>query len=173
MKKSLRNAKLTFEELYIVLVEIEGVLNSRPLTYVFDEMNEPLTPSQLSIGRRILSTSTDTAQRPVQADLAALTRRARFLQQTLNHFWNRWRSEYLTELREHHRVNIRANSRREIRQGDIVIVQEKKQPRQSWRLGKVERLIPVVTVKSKNGVEFRRPVQRLFPLEVTADDVDA
>ena len=64
---------------YTVLVEIEGVLNSRPLTYVFDEMNEPLTPSQLSIGRRILSTSTDTAQRQVQADLAALTRRAKLL----------------------------------------------------------------------------------------------
>ena len=138
LTKSLRNAKLTFEELYTVLVEIEGVLNSRPLTYVFDEMNEPLTPSQLSIGRRILSTSTDTAQRQVQADFAALARRAKFLQQTLNHFWNRWRSEYLTELREHHRVNVQANSRREIRQGDIVIVQEKKQPRQSWRLGKVE-----------------------------------
>ena len=138
LKKSLRNAKLTFEELYTVLVEIEGVLNSRPLTYVFDEMNEPLTPSQLSIGRRILSTSTDTAQRQVQADFAALARRAKFLQQTLNHFWNRWRSEYLTELREHHRVNVQANSRGEIRQGDIAIVQEKKQPRQSWRLGKVE-----------------------------------
>ena len=64
-----------------------------------------------------------------------------------------------------------------------MIVQEKKQPRQSWRLGKVEPLIPgrdglvrsaMVTVKSKNGVDhFRRPVQRLFSLEVTADDVDA
>ena len=42
LKKSLRNAKLTFEELSTVLVEIEGVLNSRPLTYVYDEMDEPL-----------------------------------------------------------------------------------------------------------------------------------
>ena len=32
----------------------------------------------------------------------------------------------------------------------------------------------MVTVKSKNGVdEFRRPVQRLFPLEVTSDALDA
>ena len=52
-----------------------------------------------------------------------------------------------------------------------------------WRLCKVERLIPgrdglvrsaVVTFKSNYGVnEFRRPVQRLFPLEVMADEVDA
>ena len=79
------------------LVEIEGVLNSRPLIYDFDEINEPLTPSQLSIGRRILPTSTHTAQRPLHADLAALTRRAKFLQQTLKIMqgqatdsWERW-----------------------------------------------------------------------------------
>ena len=46
-----------------------------------------------------------------------------------------------------------------------------------WRLGKILRLIPgrdgvvrsaVVKVKSRNGVtKFRRPLQRLYPLEVT------
>ena len=38
------------------LVEVEAVLNSRPLTYVaMDDLDEPLTPSHLLTGHRILS----------------------------------------------------------------------------------------------------------------------
>ena len=51
LKKVTGNAKLTYKELKTILVEIEGVLNSRPLTYVYDELMEsPLTPSCLVIG---------------------------------------------------------------------------------------------------------------------------
>ncbi len=55
LKKVLRNARLTYEELLTLLIQIEGVLKSRPLTYVDEEENEPLTPSHLVTGRRILS----------------------------------------------------------------------------------------------------------------------
>ena len=52
LKKTLRNAKLTYEELETVIVEIEGVLNSRPLTYVHEDLTEaPLTPSSLNCDR--------------------------------------------------------------------------------------------------------------------------
>ena len=55
LRKVLGNAKLTYEQLETVLVEIEGVLNSRPLTYVYDEIDDlPLTPSCLVAGRRLL-----------------------------------------------------------------------------------------------------------------------
>jgi len=33
----------------------KGVLNSRPLTYVYDEIDEILTPSHLVLGRRLMS----------------------------------------------------------------------------------------------------------------------
>ena len=74
----------------------------------------------------------------------------------------------------------RAHSLREVQVGDIVCLHEHKIPRQLWRLGKVERLLrgrdghvrsAVVRVKSANSPtsEFRRPLQRLYPLEVNAE----
>ena len=59
LRKILRNARLTFEELETILVEIEAVLNSRPLTYSHDELSEPLTPSMLVKGKQLLNKSSD------------------------------------------------------------------------------------------------------------------
>ena len=56
LRKSLGTARLTFDELLTVLVEVEGSLNSRPLTYMYDEVKEEvLTASHLTFGRRIKS----------------------------------------------------------------------------------------------------------------------
>ena len=56
LKKILKNAKVTSEELQTVLVEIEATLNSRPLTFVSSgEIEEPLTPYHLLCGRRLLA----------------------------------------------------------------------------------------------------------------------
>ena len=180
MKKCIRNARLNYDELSTVLVEVKAALNSRPLTYVFDEMEEPLTPSHLIVGRRILSVPSKTSSDEVGQTKEALTKRAKFLQRILDHFWNRWRSEYLTQLREYHRYSKRANILRKVQMGDIVCLHDNKTPRQLWRLGKVERLLPgrdgqvrsaVVRVKSGNSptAEWRRPLQRLYPLEVKLD----
>lgn len=55
LKKVLRTARLTYEELPTLLIQIEGVLNSRPLTYLYEDNDEPLTPSHLVLGRRVLT----------------------------------------------------------------------------------------------------------------------
>ena len=60
MKRCLRKivgpAKLSYDELLTALTEVEMVLNSRPLMYVSaDDFEEPLTPSHLLIGRRVMS----------------------------------------------------------------------------------------------------------------------
>ena len=54
LKKVLGTAKLSFDELSTVLVEVEGTLNSRPLTYNGEELEDQvLTPSHLIVGRSI------------------------------------------------------------------------------------------------------------------------
>ena len=52
LRKILRTAKLSYDEMFTVLAEVEVVLNNRPLTYVYAEETECcLTPNHLLIGR--------------------------------------------------------------------------------------------------------------------------
>ncbi|GFX67567.1 integrase catalytic domain-containing protein [Trichonephila clavipes] len=57
LRKTVGRSTLFRDELETLLIEIEGVLNSRPLTYIFSEFNEsePLTPSHMILGRRVNS----------------------------------------------------------------------------------------------------------------------
>ena len=49
LRKTLGNARLSYEELLTVLVEVKCMLNARPLTHEYNEANgEVLTPSHLT-----------------------------------------------------------------------------------------------------------------------------
>ena len=170
LKKVLGNAKLGYEELESVLIETEGVLNSRPLTYVYDELSEaPLTPSHLVVGRRLLDQSP-----AARAPMNTLARRERYLE---------WRKEYLTGIREYQKLKG-GEQRRVIKVGDVVHIYADKTPRQQWRMGKVENLLrgrdnevraaEVVTVdNSLRKIRIKRPIQKLYPLEVNAHEESA
>ena len=58
LRKLIERAHFSLEEFTTALTEIEAVLNSRPLGYMYvsgEDMDEPNTPSHLVVGRRILS----------------------------------------------------------------------------------------------------------------------
>ena len=179
LKKTLGNARVSFEEFETVLTQVEGILNSRPLTYVHEEMSEPLTPSTLCVGRRLLSNPLPQ-ERKVNKDLVDdVRRRERFLTRILNHFWERWRKEYLTELREQHNVR-NGSTGNSISQGDVVVIHEDKIPRQLWKVGRVENLLRgrdgkvraaiVRTSSEGRAQQLQRPIQRLYPIEISAQE---
>ncbi|XP_070384802.1 uncharacterized protein [Dermacentor albipictus] len=71
LKKVLGNSYCNFEELTTILTEIEAVINSRPLTYVCTEANEPepLATSHFLVGKRLTTlpdsgSTTEVAQPP-------------------------------------------------------------------------------------------------------------
>ena len=107
LKKAIGPSCLTFDELVTLVTETEAVLNSRPLTYVSTEdLEEPLMPSHLICGYRILSLPDvpfNEDDEDYGVSVSDLTRRARHLKKTLDKFWRRWKREYLLELREYHR----------------------------------------------------------------------
>ena len=92
LRKSLFRATVTYEELLTLIVEIEGILNSRPTTYVFnDEFSEPFTPSHLIYGYRILSTKSINHQNLLeneQFSTSNLSKRITYLHNLLESYWN-------------------------------------------------------------------------------------
>jgi hypothetical protein len=74
LKKVIGSAKLTYEELLTILIEVECVLNSRPLTYVYDDATEPLTPSHLVLGNgcslHLQIVVTETRQKQVRVEMS-------------------------------------------------------------------------------------------------------
>jgi len=100
-----------------------------------------------------------------------------YLNNVLNHFWHRWSREYLLELRESHRCQA-AKDRPPIKVGDVVLLEDQDNPHGFWRLAQVEKLLtgkddqvrgPEVRVSTLTGQpsKLRRPVQALYPLEVS------
>ena len=127
LRKTLKHAHLNYEELETIIIEIESVMNSRPLTYVDDdELLEPLTPSHLMFGRRLRNPKDGTSPEKVFDDTISPTKRREYVNKLLNNFWNRFSNEYLMSLRER---NDNGNANPNIEVGQVVIVKEKKMRR--------------------------------------------
>ena len=180
LKKIIGRSTLCYDELLTVLTEIEGVINARPITYVYDDQESvsyALSPSQLIYGRR-LGTRPSSQHFEVVSTNASLTRRARHHKQMLHQFTIRWRKEYLKNLRENSKVNSKRLKMDEISIGDMVIIKNDRTNRNFWRLGRVEDLIPgddgvvraaKVRVSNETGRTevLRRSIEHLVCLEAS------
>ena len=128
LRKTLGKARLTYEELETLLLEVEMVINSRPLTYLNNETMESLTPSHLVIGRRLLSRRDEEGNVDDDYDRNndELNKRFEYLNTLLKHYWSRFNSEYLSELRERH-INSSKGSKTDMNTliiGDVVLIKD-------------------------------------------------
>jgi len=164
-----------------LIVEVEAVLNDRPLTYLSSDIRDPqpLTPSNLIYGHRIvmlphlLCEDDETTDESFQMDGsdALMRKRAKTQALILKHFWVRWKQEYLTSLREFHKTT--GKNDQVVKVGDIVLVHDDI-PRVRWKLAVIKEvvkggdgLIRSAVIRTANGVT-NRPITKLYPMEITA-----
>ena len=104
------------------------------------------------------------------------TRRLLYLNKLLHHYWNRFSREYVISLREFHKCHGQAKDVKPVSVGEVVHVYEDNTPRLQWKLGLVEAVNEsadgeVRTTKAGKRYNLRRPIQKIYPLEIN-DSVD-
>ena len=104
LKKVLRRSMEWKKELETLLVEIEALVNSRPLTHVpgDDDLGQPLTPAML-MGNFFVgephSPEEEHRTSPISLRRAEASSLIKYLRDVNEHLSNRWRTEYVAQLR--------------------------------------------------------------------------
>ncbi|TNN06405.1 Gag-Pol polyprotein [Schistosoma japonicum] len=152
------------ETLITYMVEVERILNNRPLVPVTSDVNDRLclTPNNLLLLR-------DCEGIAIEGSLQdKYGRRWRQVNYLADVFWRRWRKEYLPTLQCRQKWLMK---HRNFREGDVVIVSTDVVARGLWPLGIVQRcekdkdnLVRTVTVKTKDGI-IRRDIRKVCLLE--------
>nr|XP_012145743.1 PREDICTED: uncharacterized protein LOC105663128 [Megachile rotundata] len=157
--------RLTFEELYTLLTQVESCLNSRPLSPMSSDPTDfcPLTPGHFLIG----TVPTSLPDRKLEDVKTNRLNRFQLLQQMFQHFWRRWQAECIHEMQQ--RYKWRSITKR--------IITEENTPPLHWSLGRVVQVHPgqdgiirVATVRTAAGI-IKRPVTKLclLPIDPIAD----
>lgn len=167
LRRVLGRSSLTYEQMTTVLCDCEAIINSRPMTYVTDNDAElvPLTPSMFLQDIKVSGVPDFD-----RVDHQSLNQRVKYRQNLQIALRNRFRSEYLGALLQKPDHCKTAS----VAVGDVVLIGSDNMKRISWPLGKIIEVMPgkdsvtrLVRLKTERG-ELLRPIQRLYPLEVSA-----
>nr|XP_012232190.1 PREDICTED: uncharacterized protein LOC105677886 [Linepithema humile] len=167
LRRIIGEASIRYEELLTLLVQVEAILNSRPLTPLSNDPNdfEVLTPAHFLTGCPLM-----TYPEPNLMELPTnkLSRWQR-VEQLKQHFWRRWTREYLHTCQIRTKWNMISEP---IKIGQMVMLQEDNLPPLCWSLGRIEEVYPsndntirVVSVHTSKGI-YKRPITRLCVLPI-------
>lgn len=160
------NRKPNDELLLTALLEIECVVNSRPLTELpINDDEEALTPNHFLIG-------TSGGVKPFDEyndEKAILMKNWKKSEQISNHFWRRWVREYLPTLTRRTKWFDKVKP---IGIGDVVIIIDEDMPRNTWKKGVVvdvnigaNNQVRSAVVRTNSGI-YTRPSVKIAVLDV-------
>ncbi|XP_061387580.1 uncharacterized protein LOC133322632 [Musca vetustissima] len=170
LNKNITESYLTFEELQTLVVEIEAILNSRPIAPMSDDPNdgEALTPGHLLIGSSLVA----IPEQHFDVTKPSLLNRWQRISYLKQQFWQMWSRDYLLSLQQRSKW---FTDEKNINEGQLVIIHEDNTPPQQWLLARIIKTIPgrdgkvrVVELKTKNGTSCR-PIHKIAPLPIPED----
>ncbi|XP_065102634.1 uncharacterized protein [Paramisgurnus dabryanus] len=157
------------EVLSTVLIEVEGILNSKPLGYVSSDVADldPVTPNMLLMGRRDAS-----LPQVIYTPEPVTKRRWRHTQSIVDHFWLYYTRHYLPDLQTRQKWQ---RETQDLTENTVVMIMDPQLPRASWPVGRVVKLIPSADghirsaqIQVKDRL-YLRPVAKLVRLPPIPD----
>lgn len=168
LKRVLKNVRLNFEDFNTFIIQVEAVVNSRPLWENPTSMDEieALTPAHFLIFRPVnMLPEPNLNHLPLNR-----LNQYQFLQRLLTDFWKTWSTEYLQNLQIRKKWQKTSPN---LSIGQIVLVSEDNEPPSRWSLGRVTKifkgtddLVRVAEVKCR-GKLLRRPIHKLSLLPIS------
>lgn len=155
---------LTLPEFTTLTVQVEAMLNSRPLTPLSADPNDlqALSPAHFLIGEPL----TALPESPLHEQPTSRLRHFQLVQAFHQRIWHRWQQEYLHTLLQRRKWT---KSPPNLQVNDLVLLQTPTPPL-TWPLGRITAVHPgddgivrVVEVTTATGT-FKRPVVKVFPL---------
>ena len=171
---------LPFSEMQTTLYEVANLINSRPIgsypTTVDDGVY--LSPNDLLLGRSNSQIPSGPFNETTNKYL-----RHKFISKLTESFWRKWNAVYFPSLLIHPKWHTK---HRNIKVGDIVMIQDSGMIKGRWKIGKVVKSEPstrdgsvrTVDIQYKNPesntfVTISRPVQRLVVILPVEQDDDS
>jgi hypothetical protein len=171
---------LKLDDFITLMTEVESVVNSRPITYVFSDINSgfALRPMDFLTDLTTGTPAIDPTTRPEGGDAGKdLVRFWKSKQRRLDLMWKQWHDDYLLSLRERGQTGHRG-PRSAIKVSppelmEVVLVKNLDAPRGNWKLGKIVKVITgtdgsvrSVELRLPNQQTIRRPINHIYRLEI-------
>ncbi|XP_028168404.1 uncharacterized protein LOC114358595 isoform X4 [Ostrinia furnacalis] len=173
LKRVLKQSLLTYEGFSTILIQIEGILNSRPLCpipFSDSEIFQVLTPAHFLIGR------TPVALPDYQYDEVP-TNRLKYFQQLQQIYQSFWKG-FLFFLRDYvgllqQRGKWQSSKGPTLAAGSVVLIKDKHTPPCQWRLARIIETHPggdgvtrVATLRTSQGSNIKLSFPRICPLPI-------
>lgn len=172
LKRALINNNVTYEEMCTLVIQIEGILNSRPLFAQSNDPNDlsPITPSHFLIGR-VLTSIPDIDY--TNTNKYRLTR-LEHIQKLYQQFWRRFSKQYISQLHQQYKWKDAPPT---ISVGTLVLIKNTLHPPCQWPMGIITQLFPgrdgitrVAEIQTPKGL-ITRSIRHLCPLP-RQEDID-
>ncbi|GFW62598.1 integrase catalytic domain-containing protein [Trichonephila clavipes] len=163
LKRVVNGINLTYEELLTVTVQIEGILNSRPLCPLSnnDDDFQVLTPAHFLINRSLNSLEEPNLTKCKESNLKKWQKIIKIVQL----MWKFWSRNYLNQLQQRGKWMFEKNN---VKIGDLVLIIEENLPTYKWALGRIVELyygedkkVRVVKIKTQYTT-CKRAVSKIF-----------
>lgn len=169
-----RNQSLTYEKLNTLMIEIEAMLNSRPITPMTNDATdfEALTPGHFLIGHPLTTLpDPDAKHRSLTLHDSWMV-----ISESKKLFFKRFAEEYLTTLQRNY---LKVNDKRNIKEETLVLLKEECLPGFNWKRARVTKaikgndgLVRVVELRTPSGGITSRAINKICPLPNQEDSND-